>query len=260
MRAFSVVIPTLREAAIIEQSVAFVRAQAGVEDVVVVDAGSDDATAARARLAGARVLQAPRGRGAQMNAGARAARSPNLIFMHADCRLPECACDAMSQVLDRGCVAGTFAIDYASRHPLLRLVSSLSRVRSRWTEFGEATLFVRRDDFERVGGFPAWPLFEDVEILTRLRRLGRVGRAHGRVQASPRRYLQRGVWRQQSLNVVLYTLFRFGFPPARLQRLYERGSFRRRTTSVMSSLGSPPPPACQERTSRTIVSCNSRGD
>ena len=218
--SFAVVIPALNEAACIGAAVARVRRAPGVEDVVVVDGGSEDGTAALARRAGARVLASAPGRGVQMNAGARAARGSTLVFLHADCELPPAAFESMRAVLQRGHDAGVFAIDYGSPHPLLRLLSALSRLRTRWTEFGEAALFVRRERFESIGGFPNWPLFEDVEILARLRRRGRLGRARGSVRASPRRYLRRGVVRQQLLVLHLYALYHLGVSPSNLQRRY----------------------------------------
>jgi len=227
---FSVVIPTLEEAALIGGAVAALRQDARVVEVIVADGGSHDATCALARAAGARVVPSAAGRGVQMNAGARVAEATVLAFVHADCRLPPGAFDAMCAVLSRGDDAGVFAIDYRSPHPLLRLVSLLSHLRGPWTEFGEAALFVRRTRFESLGGFPPWPLFEDVDLLARLRRARTLGRARGEVAVSPRRYLQRGVLRQQAWNVLLLALFRLGFAPERLQKWYEGCSpaFRRR--------------------------------
>ncbi|MFQ5599882.1 MAG: TIGR04283 family arsenosugar biosynthesis glycosyltransferase [Candidatus Krumholzibacteriia bacterium] len=233
--SFCVIIPTLHEAGIIFETVSHARSFPDVAEVVVVDGGSGDGTVDRALLAGARVLRAPRGRGSQMNAGAHASRAPNLVFLHADCRLPRTAFTAMRSVFARGHQAGVFAIDYGSPHLLLRLVAALSSLRTPWTQFGEAALFVRREHFSAVGGFPDWPFFEDVEVLSRLRRRGKLGRADGRVLASPRRYEKRGVWRQQLLNLLLYTLFRFGIPPHRLLRLYEGGRLARRVPEKRGS-------------------------
>ncbi len=220
---FSVVIPTLDEAPRIASTVAELCQDSRVVDVIVADGGSRDATCALASAAGARVLRTAAGRGVQMNAGARAAHGSVLVFLHADCQLPVRAFDAMCDVLARGDDAGVFAIDYGSPHPLLRLVSLLSHVQSPWTEFGEAALFVRRARFASIGGFPEWPLFEDVDFLARLRHARTLGRARGSVQASPRRYLRRGVLRQQAWNVLLLALFRLGVGPERLQKWYAGG-------------------------------------
>jgi hypothetical protein len=155
-----------------------------------------------------------------MNAGARVSTARTLVFLHADCRLPVGAFDAMRHVLGNGHGAGLFAIQYDSSHPLLRLAGALSRLKTPLTEFGEATLFVRRPLFESIGGFPEWPLMEDVGILARLRRAGGIGRARGRVLASSRRYAHGGIWRQQMRNAVLLLLFHLGVSPARLLRHY----------------------------------------
>ena len=216
-----VVIPTWDEAAGIAATVAHVRAIGPEAQVCVADGGSRDATVAHARAAGAQVIDTPRGRGAQMNAGARATSAPVLLFLHADCRLPPDAFTAVHAVLSRGYEAGGFSIRYSSSHPLLRVVGWLSHLESRFTSFGEGALFVRRAAFEAVGGFPEWPLFEDVELRARLRRRRRLGRATGTVLASPRRYEAHGVWRQQWRNISLYFRYSTGTPPAQLVARYE---------------------------------------
>jgi rSAM/selenodomain-associated transferase 2 len=218
---FGVVVPTWNEAAGIAATVAHLRAFPEVRCVVVADAQSPDGTAARAGAAGALVIGAPRGRGPQMNAGARALRTAALAFVHADCRLPPGAFATMGGVLRSGAAAGTFAVRYPTRHPVLRVVGALSRFETALTSFGEGALFVRRDVFESAGAFPPWPLLEDVEMLRRLRRLGPVVKVPDRVAASPRRYLQHGVWRQQMHNGLVLLLFLLGVPPERLAARYE---------------------------------------
>jgi len=218
--SFAVIVPTLNEETTLEATLQHLRTFPEVTEIIVADGGSEDATTTRARRAGARVLDAPRGRGPQLHAGARAARADHLLFLHADCRLPVDAFAAIRQTFAHGSRAGLFAIDYASRHPVLVTLSWLSRLPSRWTEFGEGALFLQRDVYEAVGGFPAWPLMEDVEILRRLRRRGVLGRAPGAVRASPRRFHNGGVTRQLLRNVTVYTLFHCGVAPERLLHLY----------------------------------------
>ena len=225
--SFGVIVPALDEADVITATVQRLRDSASVVDVVVADGGSTDGTVDAARRAGARVVVAPAGRGAQMNRGAAHVRGDTLLFLHADCRLPSNAFELMVDVLHTGRDAGLFAVDYEGSSRLLRLVSRLSHLRTRWTEFGEGALFVRRARFERLGGFPEWPLFEDVALLARLRAAGTLGRARGRVTASPRRYLRRGVLRQLLLNATLYGLFHLGVSPRRLHDWYEGGERRR---------------------------------
>jgi rSAM/selenodomain-associated transferase 2 len=224
-----VVVPALDEADTIDLAVRSVQRLGGSTELVVVDGGSRDGTPARARAAGARVILSPAGRGRQMNAGARATRAATLLFLHADCVLPADAPRAVREVLDRGCGAGLFPVRFDWSHPLLRLVGALSHLESRWTSFGDGALFVRRDVFEAVGGFPDWPLFEDVEMLARLRRTTRVGKARGVVVASARRYRAHGVWRQQGRVVGLFALRHLGVSPERLARAYGNGGDERRT-------------------------------
>lgn len=226
-----VVIPALNEGAGIAAAVAHVRSTGGAAQVIVADGGSHDATVTHARRAGAELVAAPRGRGAQMNAGARASAAPVLLFLHADCRLPPEAFTSVHATLARGHEAGIFPIRYASAHPLLRIVGWLSHVESRYTSFGEGALFVRRDAFEQAGGFPDWPLFEDVELRARLRRRGPIGRAAGTVLASPRRYETHGVWRQQWRNIRVYLGYCAGNSPHLLAARYEARPAARRGNS-----------------------------
>jgi rSAM/selenodomain-associated transferase 2 len=218
--AFSVIIPVLDEADTLPETLAHLEAFPEIEEILVVDGGSRDATADLARGRGVRLLRAPRGRGRQLNCGARAARLDHLMFLHADCRLPDEAFDAVRHTFAAGHAAGLFRIDFGSRHPILACLSWLSRCPSRWTQFGEGALFVRRAEFNAIGGFPEWPLMEDVEILRRLRRRHSLAAAPETVQASPRRFLQRGVARQMLRNLLVYSLFHLGVSPERLVRLY----------------------------------------
>lgn len=216
----AVIIPVRDEATLVADAIRDVRNLSADAEILVVDGESTDDSAAIARAAGALVVRSSAGRGIQMNAGACCTRAEILVFLHVDCRLPPEAFEAMREVFAAGHDAGVFAITYPSSHVVLRLLSRLSHLRTPWTEFGEAGLFIHRRLFERIGGFPEWPLFEDLEVLARVRRHASLGRARGSIQASPRRYLQRGVWRQQGLNFLLYVLYRLGVPATTLARLY----------------------------------------
>src|SRR5262249_44435153 len=142
------------------------RALGGVDEIVVVDGGSRDGTVDIARrIQGVRGLEAPRGRGPQMNGGARAARGEGLLFLDADGSLPPDATTWVARALaEPGVVAGAFRVRTRADGgrnwlgPLLRLAD----VRSRLTRlpYGDQALFVRRETFERAGGFPDQPLME----------------------------------------------------------------------------------------------------
>jgi rSAM/selenodomain-associated transferase 2 len=194
----SVIVPVLNEAAgivAVLQPLAALR-QRGVE-VLVVDGGSQDDTVAWARPHADAVLSAPRGRARQMNHGAAQARGAVLWFVHADTLIPPEADRRVRTAIDAGALWGRFDVRIVGQHPMLRVVAALMNLRSRLSGIatGDQALFVRRDAFERVGGFPDQPLMEDVELSKRLRALGAPACLRERVATSGRRWETRGVWR-----------------------------------------------------------------
>jgi rSAM/selenodomain-associated transferase 2 len=220
----SIVVPTLDEAAGLAAHLgALAPLRARGCEVVVVDGGSRDATREIARGLADAVVTAPRGRGPQQNAGARAARGRLLLFLHADTRLPPGALEAVRAALADGARAwGRFDVEIAGRHPLLPLVARLASLRSRLTGIatGDQAIFVRRDRFEAAGGFPEVPLMEDVALSAALRRLGRPACLRLRVVTSGRRWESRGVLRTVLLMWWLRLLFWLGRDPAALARWY----------------------------------------
>ena len=220
----SVIIPTLDEEARIEAQVRRTAALEGVDEVLVVDGGSSDETLGRVpRLAGVRTLVAPRGRGSQMNAGARAASGDVLLFLHADVALPQDAASQVARALaDGGIIGGAFRTwTVADRPTWLGPLLHLADFRSRYTRlpYGDQALFVRRAVFEAVGGFPEQPLMEDLELSMRLRRAGRLTRVRSRVTVSGRRFIERPLFFTAVVNV-FPALYRLGVSPETLARFY----------------------------------------
>ncbi|MCW5892947.1 MAG: TIGR04283 family arsenosugar biosynthesis glycosyltransferase [bacterium] len=221
----TVVVPVLDEAARIGARLGALRATAGVAEIVVVDGGSRDGTVAiAARVDGVRVLRAPRGRGTQMNVGARAATGDVLCFLHADAVLPaDAAAHIAAALAAPGVVGGAFRLHTVCDDginwlgPLLRLAD----VRSRVTRFpyGDQAIFVRRDVFVGVGGFPDQPIMEDVELARRLRRVGRLRTVAAEVRVSGRRFLRDPVRAVLAMRL-LPLLYRLGVSPRTLARLY----------------------------------------
>jgi rSAM/selenodomain-associated transferase 2 len=220
----SIIIPVLDEEAEIAHVLAALAPlrSRGVETIVV-DGGSRDRTVALAAPLADRVITAPRGRAVQMNAGAVAATGDVLLFLHADTRLPA---EADRLVLDglarSGRQWGRFDVRISGRHPLLRIVAALMNVRSRLTGIatGDQAMFVRRDLFERVGGFPAIPLMEDVAFSRAAKRVGEPLCLSPRAITSGRRWEQRGVMRTILLMWRLRLAYSLGAAPARLAHLY----------------------------------------
>jgi rSAM/selenodomain-associated transferase 2 len=219
----SIVMPVLNEAAGLcttLQALAPLRARG--HELIVVDGGSSDDTAAMAQPLADRVLNAPRGRARQMNAGAAAARGEALLFLHADTTLPPDADRTVLAALSQGAAWGRFDVHIVGRSALLPLVAALMNRRSRWTGIatGDQAMFVRRELFQRLGGFPEQPLMEDVELSRRLRQHTAPACLRQRVTTSGRRWDQRGAWRTIVLMWRLRWLYWRGTPAEALAKAY----------------------------------------
>jgi len=194
----SIVIPVLNEAPSIGASLACLQPlrEQGAE-VIVVDGGSDDDSVLQAQPCADVVMDAPRGRARQMNVGAASAHGAILLFLHADTQLPPGADGLIRKAIEAGGVWGRFDVRIVGQHPMLRVVAILMNWRSCLTGLatGDQAMFVRRDVFERVGGFPDQLLMEDIELSQRLRRLARPVCITRQVATSGRRWETLGVWR-----------------------------------------------------------------
>lgn len=219
----SIVMPALNEAASIESVLTALQPlRERGHEVIVVDGGSSDHTAALATPWADAVLDAARGRATQMNAGAAAARHAVLLFLHADTRLPPQADALIQRAVGAGRVWGRFDVRIEGRAPMLRVVAALMNLRSRLSGIatGDQAIFVTRAAFENVGGFPLQPLMEDIELSRRLKRLGRPACLRERVRTSGRRWEQRGVWRTIFLMWRLRWRYWRGESAARLAEAY----------------------------------------
>ena len=223
MNALSVIVPVLDEAACIEACLVPLQLmrERGAE-VLVVDGGSRDATRAIAGPLADRVIDAPRGRARQMNAGAQAARGDVLLFLHADSLLPAGADAAIERAIAAGARWGRFDVMIAASGPLLRVVAAMMNARSRLTGIatGDQAMFVRRGDFAAAGGFPDIALMEDVALSKTLKRATRPACLRERVATSGRRWERRGTVHTILLMWRLRMAYAMGADPQRLARLY----------------------------------------
>ena len=216
----SIVIPVLDEAERIGASLAALAPlRRRGHEVIVADAGSADATRELAAPLCDRVVSSARGRGAQMNAGARFATGDALLFLHADTALPSEADRLVFESLQEQSW-GRFDVEIEGRHRLLKVVGWAMNLRSRLTGIatGDQAIFVRRADF---AGFPEIALMEDIAFSRLMKRRGAPACLRSRVRASGRRWESRGVLRTIVLMWRLRLLYFLGARPERLARLYD---------------------------------------
>lgn len=217
----SVVIPALNEAARLEAAIR--SAQAPGVEILVVDGGSADDTAAIAARLGARPLVSPRGRASQQNAGAAAARADLLLFLHADTILPsDYASMVFTALLDQSAVGGGFLWRTTLSGPIMRMAEWFVRLRTVYGKepWGDQAIFARATDFHAAGGFPDVPIAEDWSFIKALQRRGRVVTVHQPVVTSARRWETVGVARTFLINHVIMLGCRLGISRRALARLY----------------------------------------
>ena len=220
--ALSVVIPTLDEARSVGRTLDAALGVRGRVEVIVVDGGSRDATPDIARSRGVRVVTSERGRGAQMHAGARAARGRALWFLHADTLPPADGAELIAEALrDPSVVGGNFDVCFdGGGRPARFLTWLYPRLRRLGLCYGDSGIFVRRETYERVGGFRPFPVFEDLDLVRRLRRAGRVAHLEATVHTSSRRFEGRSFALTFARWSFLQALYWLGVDPRRLGRLY----------------------------------------
>ena len=220
----SIIIPTLNEAAAIARTLSHFE---GVEnlEVIVVDGGSIDKTAGLARSQGAKVIQSNPGKAIQMNTGAAAAAGDIIVFLHADTLLPE---DFGSQIVSalnkNGVAAGAFQLAIDSTGVGIRIIESMANLRSRFLRlpYGDQALFMKKSQFEKIGGFPELPIMEDFVLIRRLKRQGKIVIVPAAVMTSPRRWLHMGILKTWLINQLIIIAYYLGISPERLNRWYRR--------------------------------------
>jgi rSAM/selenodomain-associated transferase 2 len=218
----SIVIPALNEEDVLGRTLLALKQQPPPYEVIVVDGHSTDDTRSIARQMGAAVLRADRGRASQLNRGAEAANGDIFLFLHADTVLPPDGLASIRRTLaPPAATSGTFRLQFDQNSPLLRFYAWCTRWPWIRLSFGDRGLFVERSAFEAVGGYPEWPLFEDLELAARLHDDGGFRFLDAAVTTSARRFRRHGILSQQLRNLYLWMHYVWGTDPERVAHLYD---------------------------------------
>ncbi|HEX7027319.1 MAG TPA: TIGR04283 family arsenosugar biosynthesis glycosyltransferase [Gammaproteobacteria bacterium] len=221
----SVIIPALNEGDNIRQTLAALQGlRSRGHEVIVVDGGSVDGSVQAANDGADNVLQSPPGRAGQMNAGAETARGDVLVFLHADSRLPENADSLIDWALAGEKSWGRFDATLSGSHLMFHVIAFFMNLRSRLTgtATGDQAIFVRRDCFHSIGGFPPIRLMEDIALCKTLRKIHYPARITARVVTSSRRWEVNGIFKTILLMWRLRLAYFFGADPDKLHNQYYR--------------------------------------
>lgn len=218
----SVIIPTFNERQSIGRTLDAVAALRGDAEVIVVDGGSVDGTPEIARGRGVKLITGYRGRGAQMHAGADAACGAALWFLHADTHPAPDAAERIAEALrDERVVGGNFAVCFDGNRRAARFLTWLyPQLRRLGLCYGDSAIFVRSEIYRAIGGFRPHPIFEDLDLVRRLRKRGRVAHLPAAVTTSSRRFENRSFALTFGRWAGLQVLYWLGVHPRTLGRLY----------------------------------------
>jgi rSAM/selenodomain-associated transferase 2 len=223
----SVIIPTYNEEVVIGKTIQYLRSIADgqfVAEIIVVDGRSTDNTVNESEQAGARVIKSlKKGRAAQMNEGARCAKGSILYFLHADSLPPSTFAVDIMEALKKDFAMGCYRLRFDVDHWFLKSNAWFTRFDVNAFRYGDQSLFVSRKYFERVGGFSEKHIvFEDYEIIKRLRRHGKFAILKKEVITSARKYVTNGVFKMQGIFYLMYIMYRLGYSQEKLLALFRK--------------------------------------
>jgi rSAM/selenodomain-associated transferase 2 len=220
--SLSIIIPTLNEAAVLAQTLAAIGSDPNIE-VLVVDGGSQDDTCAIAQSWGAKLLHSNPGRAQQMNLGAQTAQNEILLFLHGDTLLPPNYYGLIAMTIAQPhTIAGAFDLTINAPDVSLRLVEWGVRLRSRLLQlpYGDQGIFLKRETFGAIGGYPNLAIMEDYQLIQTLKQLGQIAIVPTPVKTHPRRWQKLGILRTTVLNQIMILGYHLGIPPERLRTWY----------------------------------------
>jgi len=229
---FSIIVPAFHEGENINHLIESVNRLDSDKnsEIIIVDGARERDTLGAIHRNHVIKVSSERGRAKQMNVGASVARGEILIFLHADTELPAHALRKIHSLMEqREYVGGAFDLGIKSDRFIFKAIGKLASWRSRLNRvpFGDQAIFIRREYFDRIGGYREIPLMEDVELMRRIKKAGdKIWIFYDRVMTSPRRWNEEGVIYCIFRNWALQTFYYLGISPHKLATFYKSG-FRR---------------------------------
>jgi rSAM/selenodomain-associated transferase 2 len=229
MKKISIIIPVLNEKETLRRTLDQLERFPAAE-IILIDGGSTDGTVSLLQAWSDRpspqeriIVESDPSRARQMNTGAKRATGEIFLFLHVDSLLPEGAIDVITEGLrSPSVVGGAFRFRVDSERVFLRIIEKLANLRSQLLKlpYGDQGIFVRREVFERLGGYADLPLMEDVDFIRRLKREGEIVLLGEEMTTSPRRWFREGVYYTSLRNLILLSLYFGGVSPQRLAKWY----------------------------------------
>jgi rSAM/selenodomain-associated transferase 2 len=222
----SIIIPVFNEFSIINKTIEHLNHLCNLHsiEIIVVDGHKFQTTIKVIKDKDIKKIRSPRGRGIQMNSGAKVASGEILLFLHADTYLTDNAPELIIKTIqDQNAVAGAFDLGIRSHKEVFRLIEKMVHIRSRLIQlpYGDQGIFIRRKFFENLGGYNNMPLMEDVDLMRRIKKAGgKIVIVKQKVLTSPRRWEKEGVILCTLRNWTLILLFFLGIPAEKLSKFY----------------------------------------
>ncbi|MGI8467122.1 MAG: TIGR04283 family arsenosugar biosynthesis glycosyltransferase [Pyrinomonadaceae bacterium] len=218
----SIIIPTLNEEFSLRQTLDSLKVFGENIEIIVVDGGSDDATVSIAQNYNVKILRVPRGRGIQLQAGGNAASGEILWFLHADTiPAPDCVRQMKNALENPNAVGGNFTIRFDGERLAAKFLTWLyPNLRKLGLIYGDSAIFVRRDVYEKIGGFQPFPIFEDLDFIERLKKEGAVVTLPAAVETSSRRFENKSFILTFARWTILQVLYWLGVRPETLLKIY----------------------------------------
>lgn len=252
---YSVIIPTLNEEAFIAKCIESTRSIIPDAEIIIADGGSTDSTIEICKCYDVKIINSAKGRGQQLNEGAKAASGDILIFLHADTFLPESAFNLINDFFANSknniC---RFLLGFDFNHKILDLYTAFSKYDTLFTRFGDSSIIVRKNFFNHLNGFENSETFEDVDFMKRASRHSKVEILNDSVISSSRRFIQNGVIYQQLLNAFLFIGYLLKIKIQTLSKMYNKTTSKRKTDSVIIFLRYPRNGQVKTRLAKTTSS------